>query len=333
MRRYIAIFLVLVALLSCVTVTAAADVSTGGILDPAPYTFDSEYELSYEDAPLYGTGSYPGGNFDMTKNVGDSKPTYTYISAGSSDREFWLVLTTPTWSNYDFIDVQVHMDVSHITSVSAALGDLSIPIVTSYISSSAFDGQDYYLTIRMDLRGIEFTAAADPVVTVCGMTSWEYQSYISLTACSGVRIVNDPNLSFFEILLDAVHDFHTNMANWFDLQIASMGKWFNDLESSFDASIQKVVDAINGDQTAGEEFGSAVETQASKLEEMGQVFDSVERPEVENVQMSVDAYLSPADLHSATAGLSAAISSGPLLSVFMMALIMATVGYILYGKR
>ncbi|MBQ9839096.1 MAG: hypothetical protein IJO56_06385 [Oscillospiraceae bacterium] len=334
MRRKIAIFLVLVALLSCATMPAAASEIPGADSDPEPYYFDSEYQLSYEDIPMYGTGFYPGGLFDMSKNTGDSRPTYTFVpESTASSSEYSLVLTMPEWYGYDFLDIQVHLDVLSITSISAVLGDVIIPFETSTLPADSFDSQDIYLTCRLDLRGLSYTTSSDPVLDIRGSISYDYQSEFYLNSASGVTIVNDPDLSFFDSLLDALHDMHVNIVRWFEVTIVEMGSWFNNLESSFDASIQKVVDAINGDSSAGDEFGSEIETQASKLEEMGAVFDSVERPDLDDVQMSVDAYLSPADLHNSTAGLSAAISSGPILSVFMMALILATVGYILYGKK
>lgn len=269
----------------------------------------------------------------MTKNVGDSKPTYTIIPDTGLSNFFVLYCTTPVWYGYDFIDIQVLLNVAKVSSISAALGDVIIPIEYNYTSHEYFEGSSFFLTVRMDLRGIEYTSAVDPILTITGSCNWDDTSMVTLTACSGVNIVNDPHLSFFGSILDAIHDLHSNVASWFELQTVSIGKWFKDLEASFDASIQKVVDAINGDQTAGDEFGNEVAEKSEALENIGAAFDSVERPDIDKVEMSVDAYLSPVDLHNSTAGLSSAISSGPILSVLMISIIMATIGYILYGKK
>ncbi len=331
MKRTVAIILILLALLSCMAVSASA---SGAYLDPVPYTFDSDYRLSYTNIRLKAWGTYAGSeNFDMTKNYGDTKPTYTYISGGQSARDFNLMLSSPDWRGYDFLDIQLSLDVASISSISANLGSVVIPFEQSYVSSAAFDDQSHYLTLRLDLRGLDVSSQINPEISVRGLLYWEHRSLVALTACSGVTIRNNPILSFFDSILGALSDMHTNIAHWFDLQITSFGTWFKDLEASFDASIQKVVDAIKGDSSAGESFGQQVDQKSEELQSMGEAFESVQRPDVGSVQMNVNAYLSPEDLHLATSGLSAAISSGPILNVFMMALIMATVGYILYGKK
>lgn len=331
MKRTFAIILVLVALLSCMAVSAAA---SGAYLDPVPYTFDSEFRLTYKDIRLKAWGTYADSeNFDMTKNYSDNKLTYTYINGGSSPRDFNLMLSSPDWRGYDFLDIQLALDVSNISSISANLGSVSIPFEQSYVTSAAFDDQSHYLTLRLDLRGLDVSTQTNIEISVRGLLYWENTSLVALTACSGVTIRNDPVLNFFDSILGALSDMHTNIAHWFDLQITSFGTWFRDLEASFDASIQKVVDAIKGDTSAGESFGQEVDKKTEELQSMGEAFDSVQRPDVGSVPMNVDAYLSPEDLHMATSGLSAAISTGPILSIFMMALIMATVGYILYGKK
>lgn len=213
MKHITAIFLVLVVLIGALAVSASASDLD---FSPVEYGFVTEYKLHYEDTQLHASGIYLGTeNFDMTKNVGDTKPTYTYISADSDSRDFELWLTTPIWEGYDFIDVQLQFRVSHITSISATLGDVNIPIEYGYISDSAFDGQSFYLTVRMDLRGLESTSA-DPVLKVCGMISWEYTSLVALTACSGVTIIQDPELNFFESILAAIADFRNSIGSWLE---------------------------------------------------------------------------------------------------------------------
>ncbi len=335
MRRIISFSLVLVLLIgTAVTVCATEEPGPGADLYPPAYTFDSEYELSYEDIPVYGTGYYNGSEqFDMSKNTGDSRPTSTYANASFVGAAYSLVSTFPQWYSYDFLDLQLLLDTGSVTSISAYIGDLNIPIEYGYVGSQTFTGDTFNLTVRLDIRGISFTNDAHPVLQVQGVMHTEERSSYTLVAASGVKIVNDPNLSWMESILDALHDFHQNVVAWFDLLLRSIGTWFNELEASFDASIQKVVDAINGDSSAGDQMGADVAEKTEQLEQIGAAFDSVERPAVDDINMSVDAYVSPEDLTLLTAGLTAAIVDSPMMSVLMMAFILATVGYILYGKK
>lgn len=373
MKRFLSIICVLLALISCMAVSASAS-SPGVVLDPVPYSFDSEYRFSYADARLAGWGYGYGQNFSLTKNFGDSKPTFYYISADQySDQEFVMALSTPDFMHYDFMDVQLQLDISSISSISCNFGSQSVPFEKSFISSYGFEGQQYIVTLRLDLRGLDRSYGYNPQIEIRGMCHFDQTSMVALLACNGLTIINDPELDFFDSILVALSDMHTNISHWFDLQIRTFGSlftdlksflddmllqiddslvsiysyliagfqyqnekletWFNDLEASFDATIQKAVNAIKGDSSPGDAFGQQVDQKTEELQNMGEVFDSVDRPDVGSVQMNVDAYLSPEDLHMATAGLSSAISSGPILSIFMMALIMATVGYILYGKK
>lgn len=333
MKRFCSVLFVLLFICFLPLTVGASEIS-GADSDPEPYYFDSEYQLSYEDIPMYGTGFYPDGLFDMSKNTGDTRPTYTFVpESTASSSEYSLVLTMPEWYGYDFLDIQVHLDVLTISSIHAVLGDVIIPFETSVIPSEGWDSQDIYLTCRLDLRGLSYTTTSDPVLDIRGSISFDYQSEFYLNAASGVTIVNDPNISFFDSLLDALHDMHVNIVRWFEVTIVDMGSWFNNLESSFDASIQKVVDAINGDSSAGDDFGAAVETQAAELQQMGEIFDSVQQPDIDSVDISVDTYVDQGSLILATTGITEIMSNDIFIQVFMMSIIMATAGYVLFGKR
>lgn len=106
-----------------------------------------------------------------------------------------------------------------------------------------------------------------------------------------------------------------------------------DLSSKLTYEFNRLIDAIKGDGSQADDFNQDVQDKTDTLETMGDVFDSVTKPSVDDVQVEVSDIVSGDDVSGVTSVVSLILGNSYFLNVFMMAMIMATAGYVLYGKR
>lgn len=350
-----------------------------------------------------GVGSYPGGSFNISKDWGDQRPTTTTIVNDGTDfnnRDFYLYLQPKEWKKYDFIEYQLSLMVSDITSISCVMGNINIPIDVSYTQFSNSDSS-YYLTLSFDVSNLDRTSDDYPMVIIEGHVVFDGVSSVSLTNSKGYINLNSgsdltlflSNLKyFFSSQFNSLYSWIQEQSNllsteFYDLIISismeftnlkssdsslfsdlknSMVAGFGDLKNSMVASfgdlINKtssqfswtrsetsthfnnlnlwiidqtyaIVSAIRGDTSPGDSFQNKVDQKDQQMDEMAAVMDSVQKPDIDQINVSVDQYVSQADIHVLASPM-AVFFEGELFSqVIIMSILLATVSYVLYGKR
>ena len=66
---------------------------------------------------------------------------------------------------------------------------------------------------------------------------------------------------------------------------------------------------------------------------MAAIMESVDQPDLNSVNVSADTYVDSTVLAASMSGVTSVIGGPVFLDVIMMSLMMATAGYVLFGKR
>lgn len=112
---------------------------------------------------------------------------------------------------------------------------------------------------------------------------------------------------------------------------------FSSLESNFNSWIENQTNtleaAIRGDTDPGDDFQDQVDQKDQELEDMAAVMDSVTKPAIQDINVSLDQYVKPADVQVLATPLTVFLEADLFRTMIIMSIILATVSYTLYGKR
>lgn len=274
------------------------------------------------EAPLVCQGFTPVSDVDLSLHTGDNRPTKVLWSIDDfADRSFSFSCYSPEWYKYDYLDIQVIASVSDITSVSAVFDEIAIPFTVSEIYSSNTDDNPYCISVRLDLRGLDRDSDDVPEVTIMGQSSFDGSNGFSLAGCSGYILQNDKSPLFY----------------FFKQLTSNLSGFFDNLRSSIGGTItewgQKIVQAINPDSSAVDEFHQQVDDSNKELNDMAAVMDSFTSPDINSINVDVGSFVSATDINSLTVPLGLLFESNIVTSCIMISIILATVMFVLYGKR
>lgn len=108
---------------------------------------------------------------------------------------------------------------------------------------------------------------------------------------------------------------------------------FQNLDQWIETQTDTLVTTIKGDASAGDDFQDDVADKDDELDQMQDVMDSVTRPALDKIDVSVDSYVTQADVTTLTSPLLVFLTGDIFGPIAIMSILMATVGYVLYGKR
>lgn len=249
-------------------------------------------------------GTWTAGSDPLLLQVDDS-------SNASFDASFWIL----NWERYDYFDLILQVDTYVINSISAYAGSISVPIDISYVDAGTSYGAHYYITCRIDLRGLD-KSGDDPYLLVTGIgVSGVNDFYI----CSGTGIVIEqgvsPDVYWYQKLFTAISTGFSNLKTWISNQTSA------------------IVAAITGDTSSGDNFQDDVQEELDELDEAQAVMDSVTKPAVDDINVSVDQYVSETDIQVLATPMAVFFEGAIFSKIIMMSIMLATVSYVLYGKR
>lgn len=232
------------------------------------------------------------------------------------------------WVKHDFVDYYFQIsNVYSLSSIEVSFNEQAIPFEVSVVSgSSNVNTLVYTVHVVADCRGLDRTGVQFPIVTVNASTSGD--TWVRLLNVTGSSVADAPNpvVIWFDRLI-------TNLKQWFtDLQY-SVVTGFNNLQASMKASFDKLIAVLTPDKKPGEDFGSTVESQAGQLGEAGDILNSVTRPPVQDFDVQIDSFVNPADVTFLGGVVRPFMENKIVLTLLLMSLTLATLGYVLYGKR
>lgn len=105
------------------------------------------------------------------------------------------------------------------------------------------------------------------------------------------------------------------------------------IQSSITEQTTKLESAIRGDTSSGDAFQGEVQEELDELDQAQAVMDSVTKPAIEDINVSVDKYVSQADINVLASPMAAFFENQLFSRMIIMSILLATVSYVLYGKR
>lgn len=222
----------------------------------------------------------------------------------------------------DYIDIDMYFKNLEINSMSASFGGnaLDVEYTSSIIGDGVMgdnletgeDGSDktyavYKVVVRIDVSGVSLLEGEPCLyITYNANNFYGYQPYVYIYGINGGKYWLEP-----------------------DAQLTYLGKIWNTLKSGF----QSVVDAIKGDPSNKNEFQQEVENQAGELDDMAQIMDSVERPDIDDVSGDVSDIVSDNDVLLVTQPINALMGNEIIVRIVLLSLTFALVSYCLFGKK
>ena len=214
------------------------------------------------------------------------------------------------WALYDYIDILVSTQGATIDSVVVEHNGRAIPFTTtdhgtSYAGAtftSDYDGAifgDSYTMIHVDLTTIQHSSSISPTITVTG---------------------------FYNNGIWASVGWHSAIGYVRDAERGGVLHWFNQAKE-FLTSLFSPADPDADD------FCSSMESQAGELQDAVEEMEQVTKPDVDDLDISLDEYMDAADMAPVNGVLTAIFSNDIVVSMLLIALTCAFAAYALFGKR
>lgn len=273
---------------------------------------------------------------DRTWYPNDDPVDVSFTGANFND-SYIVSLWPMNWERYDYFDMVFYLNVFEVNSITCTAGDIMVPFEYQFIQTGGFNTDVIQVVIRLDLRGLDRTGE-DPYVNIHGVCN---EGSNSLIFFSGTGIVatdyTDADVFWLQQLYQDCTAFFYNLINKLDVYFgnlqASLNFHFENLKFWLKSGFQSVVDAINPETDADDKVAEDVGEKTDQLDEVGSALESVEKPEVGDMNFGVEDYVSGTNITMATMGLSSVMASEYIGSIFMMSIILAFAGFVLYGKR
>lgn len=148
----------------------------------------------------------------------------------------------------------------------------------------------------------------------------------------------------FTNLKAAISTHFTSLDTWIQNQTESIsgffathntliGQKFTQLFGELTLKFRDLEAAIRGDPEPGEDFQDQVEDKDKELDDMAAVMDSVTKPDIDDIDVSIDQFVNPSDVALLATPLTVFLEADLFRTMVIMSILLATVSYTLYGKR
>ena len=224
----------------------------------------------------------------------------------------------PDWKSYDYIELYVVAREIDISSIAACLTNEIVPCSVSYLNTNNASDNSY-ITISCDLTGISRDSSEPLEIAITGRS-----------------IYLDSNNGYFGVMFATGYLDNAGLSQFAQLRL-SLSRWFSDLKSGIVGSIntwgQNIVDAITGDSSKVDQFQDLIEQGNQELDDMAAVMDSFTTPDINSINVDVGSFVTPSDINSLTSPMTLLFDNSIITTCIMISIILATVMFVLYGKR
>lgn len=210
------------------------------------------------------------------------------------------------WQKYDYMDFLIFISCDSINSVAAYFGSQNIPFTCTPFENDVMTSNEYILAIRLDLRAIDRSKSGFPNIVIEGNVVLDGLNQVEFLACSGCIIEHKENKYTF---------------------------WLTQIYTSIETRFLQLFDIVRGDTQPGEDFQDDINQKDDQLKDMSLIMDSVPKPEISSVDFNANQFVDPQILSVSTQGLSSVMGSPIFSDVIIMAVLLATAGFVLFGKR
>lgn len=254
--------------------------------------------------------------------------TFTGVSDATASG-FNLMLYTEEWQRFDYVDFTVIVTCSGISSISTNFMGMSAPLEYSFVESTYFGYPSWVINFRLDLTEIDRTADDYPSVNIAGAFNLGEFNAVSVFSCIGIVGMGgtDANVYWYSKILNSIQSGFEDLNAWIDSQTSSLVESIEQLGEDIIAALQQ------DDSTLDDEFSSQATEAISQLTDVQDSFNSVSKPDVDSINPVSDISNSGADMTLLSPVIGVVFTSPTILSIFLISLSFALIGYVLYGKR
>lgn len=305
---------------------------------------------SYDHVPEVGTlyvNDYTGSHTVKMSSSGNSA-SYTVpwdYEGGDGTTGITTWISVPNWRKYDYLDISFDTSSQTITSISAMFGAVYVPCDLTYLNdaaSSGIDAKGSYIVARLDLRGLDRTKT-DSLFLRFDSTGRTGTATTTLYRVSGYIVTDTP--SAFSIWMRRLQDtvsssissLQTSIVSSLSSFKSSMETWFTNIRDNLNTNFQSLKDHLTSlfdkDTTDSDEFAASIESQVGQIDDANNALDSVTKPDVDDINVSLDSYVD-SEIVSSVGDLFGVFLSGGIFSTMVyISLTLALVSFVLYGKR
>lgn len=250
---------------------------------------------------IVGTNITDSGSFPGSATQTD---WYSPINASNEVGELTITIPYSQWLRYDHIDIAMMLDVSGITSISATTGNYNghIPIETSYLGSLGYSEENHLVQLSLDLTGVQ--AEGVSLHITIDFNDWPGSS------------------NYFNLL--SVHGWSTTSV------LTDVSFWGTIIAEILNEKLD-ILASGNLDQ-GSIDVQDNIAYQNEGIKQDMAVLDSVERPDISNINMP-SAYLSDINYTGNTTHLSILLQAQPFRLIFMLAALFMLIAVVLHGRR
>ena len=206
------------------------------------------------------------------------------------------------------------------TSVYSVPCDVNI----SYINASFPTGYTNIakqVIVSVDLSGIRLDSLSDPRI---------YIGFNPATTPSG-----NGKYTWGVVAVHAVYGTYPQVVPWYTTFWSKLNGSLSSLTGIVDSGFSAVLDCLYSlvDPPADVSKTDDVNDQSSVIDQNNDVIASVTKPDVNDIQVDVSDIVSNNDITAGTQVLTIFVSNDIFVNVIIIALVLATAGYVLYGKK
>lgn len=257
--------------------------------------------------PLNGTVSWWQAERTIVKNPNVTTPAYCDIYGVEWDyNDFELNLTIPEWKEYDFVDMQLYLDVLAISSISATFNGSTVPLDISYIENAS-NGGHFLINVTIDMRYLFRGASRSPTITIQGKLVPDGDNFIQIVDCHGFVLLDttDPLYYRFKSVTDALKQQTQDI-------VAALSPPASD----------KITD-----------YKDSASQQAGKVDAITDSMGTVSKPDAGDMNFSMNGLVNANAVTLATTPLAVILNNKYLKIICIMSFTLCIAGYILFGKK
>ena len=304
--------------------------------------------LDTTHVPIEGSCIIDNGNYVETIVYRPTDKNNSRTLTWDTNSPIFLTLLPGEWLPYDFIEfnIEVYNTVS-ITSVSAMLDRQPLPVEVSYLNNGSADYEFNSITIRVDLRNAERTADGEvevlPMIYLNAVPA-SGSGYVNVYGISAYVVIDEPSaLTYWFTKVQAslnsigtrINTFMTNTGSWFTDLGSNIQGWINDQTSGITNAITSAADRIVAalaPENNSSEFNDKLSDSLGQLGDAGAVMDSVDRPDIGQVDFNVTGKVPTAGMNAMASIVDIVYTNdalGPLMSMYFT---LALAAFVIFGR-
>lgn len=262
------------------------------------------------DASVYMQSFGVSGTYGVSYDI----PLYFDSSESGSDGAAYLArIDVRDWEKYDSLSIWGSVTSASIESIRASIDTTALDYVVNFIDAESYefavDGDPtywvttewgkYLFNITIDLSGVDRSLTQSPLlVYITGSYDLTVQAYFNCQYVNGSVTTAD-----------------TSNVSWWYRFTTFMTSLFSPADSD------------------AEDFGSVMESQAGAMEDAVDELDQVTKPDVDDLDISLDEYIDGDGMAPVNGVLTAIFSHDMVVTMLIITLTCAFASYALFGKR